>query len=157
MNPRNLKPGKLINLQEPVKRLRGPRKNYVKYTEVDKHTYETNGRGIEFKVEINGKSATEYWVPVGDYPLRFGLDVNELRPPNGKRLDIFIGGGTHKSYELHAYPTVKDKQPKDLRFTGQRLDISPLKAEFKRKVGLAIGGNYPVLLSKEFLEYFNIN
>ena len=132
-------------------------KTKIKYTPVTKSSYETSATPIEFKVEINGKTATGYWRPVREY-VTSGVDVNDLRISQYNSILIFTGGGTFRTYEISGRLEVAEKQPRDLRFTGRTLTIKNLKNAFVDKIRKALDNpEAEPKLSKEFLEYFQIN
>ena len=132
-------------------------KTKIKYTAVTKSSYETSTTSIEFKVEINGKTATGYWRPVGQY-VTSGVDVNDLRISQYNSISIFTGGGTFRTYDISGRLEVSEKQPRDLRFTGRRMTINNLKTVFVDKIKKALENpDAEPKLSKEFLEYFQIN
>ncbi len=128
----------------------------IQYKEITKNSYETHTTRIHFELTINGKSAFGYWWPFSQYT-KYGVDVNELFDINNKRIQIFSNGGTARTYEIFAYPTIALKQPKDLRFTGQTLCIKHLKTTFISKIKNALNANSTANLTQEFIDYFNIN
>ena len=97
-----------------------------------KSLFATDKRPIEFTIDINGITALGYLQPFSEYTHR-GVDINELKV-NNNRVTIANGGGGHRTYELaiHNIPQ-KQKQPKNLRFTGPYYDLSFIGAEFKKK------------------------
>ena len=131
----------------------------IKYVAVDKTTYDTDKSGLEFTVEINGKKATGFWTPTGGGYNPVGVDVNELSISQYGRITIFDGGGTRRSYEISSAPVKKEKQPKDLWFTGKYYDTAPMGQDFIKKIreGLAGPTKSGATLTPEFLKYFNLN
>lgn len=128
----------------------------IKYTAIDKQTYSSNKSGLEFKIEINGISAIGYWRPIsGGYTID-GVDVNELKIGEFKTIKIFSNGGGAKLYEIFGYPKKLEKQPKDLRFTGEYYSTLNLGEVFKEKINDSLNGKIDAKLTKEFLEYFKI-
>ena len=85
-----------------------------------------------------------------------GMDIDTLQIGQNKKISIFDGGGTHRSYEMSSGSLKPlDKQPKDLRFTGKYYSTDQLKPIFVDKIQKALaGGGVP--LHKDFLESFNI-
>lgn len=130
--------------------------NKVYYKAIDKRSYTTNRNGLEFEISINGISARGVWSNVGQYPMDNGMDCNEIKVGQYSKIKIFDGGGSCRSYELHGYLEELEKQPKDLRWTGPYLNVAGLKREFVTKVQNAIDGKSKVNLTKEFIEFFNI-
>jgi len=132
----------------------------IKYTPISKRTYDTDNRGIEFQLEINGQKAKGTWTPYFQYNPR-GVDINELRIEDGttwgKRLPIFDGGGGHRTYEIASGELKPNpKQPKDLRWTGKYYDTAQLKDVFVKKIEAALAGQNATPLHKDFLAYFKL-
>jgi hypothetical protein len=139
----------------------------IKYTEVTKKSYESDTSSIEFTLEINGKFARGFWRPTNQFIIN-GVDINELRV-NFKQvgfvhttfdiIDIYSNGGYNKCYEIYSKPEIAEKQPKDLRFTGRTLTIKNFKKDFIDKIKATLNGTgrEGVTLSKEFLDYFQLN
>jgi acetyltransferase-like isoleucine patch superfamily enzyme len=126
----------------------------IKYTPINKRTYETSNLGIGFSVTINGRTASGHWSPCGQY-VSNGVDVNEL-VSLGKRFTIFKNGGGHRSYEISASLARTEKQPRNLRFTGHTLSVSNLRGIFVGKIQDALEGRCKADLSPEFLEFFGL-
>lgn len=131
----------------------------IKYVAVDKSTYETDKSGLGFTVEINGKKATGIWRSKSGGYNHDGMDIDELKTGEYSRIKIFNGGGSAKSYEITSSPVLKEKQPKDLRFTGKYYDTAPMGIDFVNKIreGLAGPTKTGATLTPEFLKYFNLN
>lgn len=128
----------------------------VSYTEETKKSYETSETPIGFTAIINGVTCKGYWRPSRGQYVSSGVDINELQV-GGKRIKIFDDGGTHKTYEIAANLQVAEKQPKDLRFTGQTLSVSNLKKVFIDKIQDAVNNpDKEPKLSKQFLTAFNL-
>ncbi len=130
----------------------------IKYTAIDKKTYSTDSGGLEFEVEINGMKARGLWRPTSDYNPG-GVDVDTLYYDNNKfkTIEIFAGGGGNRHYEMHGYPKKLDKQPKNLRFTGEYYSTLELGDTFKKKILEALAGNNKnTQLTDEFLKFFKL-
>lgn len=129
----------------------------IKYVAVDKSTYDTDKSGLEFTVEINGKKATGFWKPKYSYNPD-GMDIDELMVGEYGRIKIFNGGGSHKSYEISSAPVKKEKQPKDLRFTGEYYNTVPMGQDFIKKIREGLNGptKTGATLTPEFLKYFGL-
>ncbi len=128
----------------------------VTYNSSEKNTYETSTNGIGFKATINGVALEGFWRPISQYTVQ-GVDINEVMV-GSKRIDIFSGGGSHKTYELYSRGfQPKEKQPKDLRFTGRTFSIDHLKDVFIKKIKEATENpEKNALLTPEFKKQFNI-
>jgi hypothetical protein len=121
---------------------------------VEGSLYATNKNKIPFEVVINGVKASGYLAPKYRYTYE-GVDINELLV-NGKRVEITSGGGNYRSYELSLGKfKEKEKQPKNLQFTGPYYELSDLGTKFKTKL-LDIINNKPELLTEDFKKVFNI-
>jgi hypothetical protein len=131
----------------------------IKYTEITKKSYETSTDSIKFLLEINGISCKGAWSPlIGT--VSSGVDINELQIEDrlwGKTIDIFDGGGTHRSYEIRANLEFAEKQPKDLRFTGRTMTVSNLKKVFVDKIQNALQNpEKEPKLTEEFIKFFKL-
>jgi hypothetical protein len=116
--------------------------------------YATSKYSIGFSATINGKSVKGSFGPTRQYTCE-GVDINELTV-DGKRITICSGGGSHRTYEISIGPfKQKEKQPKDLRFTGPYYDLSDLGNQFKTKL-VRVVGEKPELLTDEFKKTFGI-
>lgn len=132
-----------------------PRKAKIQYIPITKRAYTTQSTGIEFNVIINGSQASGFWLPSRGRYVSEGVDINELKTKDGRYINIFSGGGTHKTYEISANLEEAPKQPKDLRFTGPTLSIDNLKPTFISKVKKALENpDAEPKLSDQFLQYF---
>jgi hypothetical protein len=117
--------------------------------------FATSTKKISFEVVINGVKASGYLAPKFTYTHQ-GVDINELLV-NGKGVEISSGGGTNRSYELDLGSfKEKEKQPKNLQFTGPYYELSDLGSKFKTKL-INIINNKPELLTEDFKKVFNIN
>ena len=125
-----------------------------KFTTRDK-VYATMQNSIEFTCIINNKSVKGYFSKTRQYTCD-GVDINELNV-DGKKIKICNGGGSYRTYEISigAFPK-KEKQPKNLSFTGPYYDISNLGNQFKNQLQKLIIEK-PELLTDEFKTVFNIN
>jgi hypothetical protein len=116
--------------------------------------FATSTKKISFEVVINGVKASGYLAPKFTYTHQ-GVDINELLV-NGKGVEISSGGGTNRSYELDLGSfKEKEKQPKNLQFTGPYYELSDLGSKFKTKL-INIINNKPELLTEDFKKVFNI-
>lgn len=130
----------------------------IKYTAIDKKTYDTDSSGLGFEVEINGVKAKGFWRPTGTYNPG-GVDVDELYYDDNKfkTITIFAGGGGNRHYEMYGAPKKLDKQPKNLRFTGEYYSTLELGDTFKKKILEALAGNNTkTQLTDEFLKFFKL-
>lgn len=116
--------------------------------------YATKTAGLSFSVKINDIITKGIFRKKFRYTYE-GVDINELQV-NGKYITICDGGGSYRSFEINVGSfEEKEKQPKNLAFTGPYFDISHLGSEFKRQL-TNIVENKPELLTPEFKETFNI-
>ncbi len=130
----------------------------ISYTAIDKKSYETSQTGIEFSIQINGKTAKGFWTPSHGRYVNDGVDINDLKDQNNKRFNIFDGGGNRRTYEISAHLKPSEKQPKNLQFTGRTLSIDNLKTVFVDKIKKAFENpEQEPKLSKDFLDYFGIS
>jgi hypothetical protein len=121
---------------------------------VEGSLFATSKNKIPFDVVINGVKASGKFGPKFTYTHQ-GVDVNELLV-NGKKIEITSSGGTSRSYELDLGGfKEKEKQPKNLQFTGPYYELSDLGTKFKTKL-LDIINNKPELLTEDFKKVFNI-
>lgn len=120
----------------------------------ERKTYSTDSY-INFTVNINGKTAKGTWSAKNKY-ISYGGDLDEL-VVDGKRIKIFDGGGSYRSYEM-SFGSLKDKpNKKPVRFVGMELDTSHLGDLFIHKIKRHIENeNEPVKLTKEFIETFGL-
>ena len=127
----------------------------IKYMPVTKRVYTTTSTGIEFKVSINGISATGYWSPCRGRYISNGVDINVLYTSDGRGIKIYDGGGSYKTYEISADLEEAPRQPKNLRFTGPLLKIDNLKPIFVNKIKHSLQNQkMEPKLSDQFLQYF---
>lgn len=127
----------------------------LKYTAVDKKTYDTDTSGLEFNVEINGIKARGFWTAISQYNPG-GVDIDELILSDGRRVSIFSNGGGRRFYEVHGTPKKLERQPKNLRFTGQYYSTINLGSIFKDKIRSACKGELNADLSDRFIEAFKL-
>jgi hypothetical protein len=129
------------------------------YKNFDKDTYETSKRSLGFEANINGIPIRGYWSPIREYT-HDGVEINEIEINDGskypKLIRIFNGGGSTKTFEIYSRSAIKlkEKQPRNLQFTGRNYDISGLKDVFKQKMKEIEEGKHCNILSEEFKKYF---
>jgi hypothetical protein len=129
------------------------------YKNFNKDTYETSKGSLGFQANINGVPIRGYWTPISGYT-HDGVEINEVELNDGskypKRIRIFSGGGSAKTYEIYSRSAIKlkEKQPKSLLFTGRNYDISGLKDVFKQKMKEIEEGKHSDILSEEFKKHF---
>lgn len=127
----------------------------MKYKAITKTTYDTHQGGLEFDIEINGVGAKGFWTPTGQYCPN-GVDIDELILNSGKRISIFQNGGTRRKYEMNGCPVKKDKQPKNLSFTGEYYSTLNLGTTFKNKIKEVLTQENKATLTDEFINVFNL-
>lgn len=73
-------------------------------------------------------------------------------------IKIFNGGGNARSYEISSTPIKREKQPKDLRFTGPYYDTTPMGQDFIKKIREGLNGQTSTgaTLTDEFKKYFKL-
>ena len=131
----------------------------IGYKNFKKDTYETSKQSIGFQANINGIPIRGYWSPIREYT-HDGVELNEIEINDGskypKLIRIFNGGGSAKTYEIYSRSAIKlkEKQPKNLQFTGRNYDISGLKDVFKQKMKEIEEGKHNDILSEEFKKHF---
>jgi hypothetical protein len=112
----------------------------------------TSTTGIGFSLTINGILCKGVFTACYRYTHE-GVDINTLTV-GGKKIEICNGGGSRKTYEISIYDfKLKEKQPKNLSFTGPYYDLSNLGNEFKTKL-IKVIQEKPELLTDEFKKTF---
>jgi len=120
----------------------------------NKKVYATMKSGLGYSVKINGVEADGFFSPIWEYAAK-GIDTNELWV-NDKKITITVKGGGHRTYPIAIWDLPeKEKQPKNLSFTGPYHDTSKIGTEFKKQL-LNIIETHPDWLSDEFKETFGI-
>lgn len=139
-----------------------PKRIKIKYISQKLKSWQTD-RTISFECEINGVKAQGRWEALYR-TISQGVDINELeiRIPGenfSKLVEIFVGGGSSKTYEIYARDLPLHKsQPKSFQFTGQRLDVSILKQVFISKIQTALEDpEMRGMLSEDFIKVFNLD
>ena len=119
---------------------------------VTNSVYATMKHGIKFTAKINGIPVTGYLEAKYEYTHR-GMDIDELEV-GGKRIRIANGGGSYRSYAVSiGRLKEKEKQPKNLSFTGPYYDVSNIGNEFKQSL-MDVVTNHPEWLTDEFKRTF---
>lgn len=127
----------------------------IKYTQLDKKSYETDTRGLNFEVTINGVTGRGTWEPTMQFN-KSGMDVNQLLV-DGRYVQIFKSGGSYRAYEIFAYPDIAPKQPKNLWMTGRTLLTTTFKSTFISKIQKALANpEQKAKLSELFLQTFKL-
>lgn len=130
------------------------KRNSFKYKAVDTTTYDCDDRGFKFSLIINGVESAGFWRPTFKYTPG-GVDTNEVIV-NDKRIKIFDGGGSYRTYEVSGEPILKEKQPKNLSFTGRYYDTKNLGPILVNKIKEGLKNNLKGKLSQEFLDTFDL-
>ena len=129
------------------------------YKNLNTTIYETDERSITFEAKINGIPIIGHWQPISKYTAK-GVEINKVILNDGNNyhtsVEIFNGGGSYKTYEIASRDAIKlkEKQPKDLSFTGRIYDTSGLKDVFSKKMKEIEDGKHDNILSEKFKKHF---
>ena len=118
--------------------------------------YATFKGALEVHATINSIPVIVYFHQVYGY-IHDGADLNEvIIKSTNEKVRICSSGGTHKTYEITtgSFPK-KDKQPKNLSFTGPYYETSFLKERLTSELNRILL-NCPEKFSPEFIKTFNI-
>jgi hypothetical protein len=117
--------------------------------------YATKKSGVGFTCVINGKSVTGVFQSIsGDYVYR-GMDIDQVKV-EGKTVQLcVVESGGYRYYEIAIQSALpeKEKQPKNLSFTGPYYDTSIIGKKFAERILRAYEKN---LLSVEFKEAIGV-